>query len=181
MYRPLKAHSNWIDLFEKELSIAQATGLEFILMGDFNIDSNSCTNNKWLNLLQLFDLSQLVSEPTRVTQATAIIINHIYTSNLEKISKCFVSKLSIGDHFPVCFSRKVHCKLSKHITTTYRCYKHFHGANFLVELTSDLDTFVTDQETVEDDLAVWSSLILKHLSNHAPVKTKRDITKRLPD
>ena len=152
-------------------------------MGDFNIDSNSCTNNKWLNLLQLFDLSQLVSEPTRVTQATASIIDHIYTSNPENLSKCFVSKLSISDHFPVCFSRKVHRKLSKHkyITTTYRCYKHFNEANFLVKLTSDLHTFVTDQKTVEDDFAVWSSLILKYLSNHAPVKTKRVKIKRLPD
>ena len=61
-------HSSWINLFEEDLSIAQATGLEFILMGDFNIDFNSCTNNKWLNFLQLFDLSQLVSEPTHRLQ-----------------------------------------------------------------------------------------------------------------
>lgn len=69
----------------------------------------------------------------------------------------------------------------KRITTTYRCYKHFNETNFLAELTSDLDTFVTDQEIVEDDLVAWPSLILKHLSNHAPVKTKRVKTKRLPD
>lgn len=107
VYRPPSALSNWIDLLEEELSIAQATGLELILMGDFNIDFISCSNNKWLNLLQLFDLSQLVSEPTRVTQNTETIIDHIYTSNPENISTCFVSQLSISDHFPVCFSRKV--------------------------------------------------------------------------
>ena len=39
--------------------------LQIILIGDFNIDYISCTNRKWLNLVQLFDLSQLVSEPTR--------------------------------------------------------------------------------------------------------------------
>ena len=60
-----------IDLFEEELSIAQVTGLELILMGDFNIDLIPCTNNKWSNLLQLFDLSQLVREPTRVTESSA--------------------------------------------------------------------------------------------------------------
>ena len=84
----------------------------------------------------------------------------------------------------MCFLRKVNCKLSKHIkhiSTSYRCYKHVKDANFLAELTSDLDTFVTDQETVEDDLAVWSSLILQHLNNHATVKTKRVKIKRLPD
>ena len=50
VYRPPSVHSEWIDLFEEELSIAQATGLEYLLMGDFNIDLNPCTNNKWSNL-----------------------------------------------------------------------------------------------------------------------------------
>ena len=67
VYRPPNAYSNWIDLFEEELTIAHATGLELLLMGDFNIDILSCTNSKWNNLAQLFDFSQIVTEPTRVT------------------------------------------------------------------------------------------------------------------
>ena len=38
VYRPPDAKSEWIDLFEVELSIAQTSGLEFLLMGDFNVD-----------------------------------------------------------------------------------------------------------------------------------------------
>ena len=45
-YRPPNALSEWIDLFEEELSIAQANGLEYIVMGDFNIDLHTCTNTK---------------------------------------------------------------------------------------------------------------------------------------
>ena len=41
-YRPPNALSEWIDHFEEELSIAQATGLENIVMGDFNIDLHTC-------------------------------------------------------------------------------------------------------------------------------------------
>ena len=55
--RPSNACSEWIDLFEKEVSVVQTTGFEFLLMGDFNIDMKSCSNNKWLNLIQHFDLS----------------------------------------------------------------------------------------------------------------------------
>ena len=65
VYRPPNACSEWIDLFEKEVSVAQTTGFEFLLMGDFNIDMKSCSNNKSLNLIQLCDLSQLVKDPTR--------------------------------------------------------------------------------------------------------------------
>ena len=52
VYRPPNALSEWIDLFEEELSIAQTTGLEYIVMGDFNIDLHSCTNTKWSNMIQ---------------------------------------------------------------------------------------------------------------------------------
>ena len=37
LYRPPSAQSELINLFEEELSIAQSTGLEIILMGNFNI------------------------------------------------------------------------------------------------------------------------------------------------
>ena len=80
VYRPPSTHANWLDLFEEELSIAQTTGLEFLLMGDFNIDIASCTNQKWNNLIKLFDLSQIVTEPTRVTNSTSTIIDHVYTN-----------------------------------------------------------------------------------------------------
>ena len=59
-YRPPNACSTWVKSFEEELSIAQTTGLEFILMGDFNIDFSQTVYTKWMNLLQLFDLTQLV-------------------------------------------------------------------------------------------------------------------------
>ena len=106
VYRPPSAHSQWIDLFEKEISIALTTGLETILMGDFNIDYNPGTNKKWLNLVQLFDLSQLVSESTRVTETTAKIIDHIYTSHPENFTECFISYYSISDHFSgLCYKK----------------------------------------------------------------------------
>ena len=74
----------WTDLFEKELSIAQTTELEFLLMGDFSIDMISCSNSKWLNLIQLFDLSQLVKHSTRVTETSSSIIDHAYTTESGK-------------------------------------------------------------------------------------------------
>ena len=66
VYRPPNVRSNWIDLFEEELTIAQAKGLEYIIPGDFNVDMISCSNTKWLNLVQLFDLTQVLTKPTRI-------------------------------------------------------------------------------------------------------------------
>ena len=80
-------------------------------MGDFNIDCTSCINKKkWQNLVQIFDLSQLVSEPTRITETASTLIDHIYTTHQENITECFLAHYAISDHFPDCITRKVNKK-----------------------------------------------------------------------
>ena len=183
VYRPPDAKAEWIDSFEKEVSIAQATGLEIIMMGDFNIDYNKSISKKWLNMIQIFDLSQLVSEPTRITEKSATIIDHVYTNHPENVTECFISKLAISDHSPVCFTRKVNCKIPKneHVTTTYRCFKKFNESAFLSDLQNDLDLFTANATCVDDDFSNWSNLIITRLDNHAPIKTLRVKHRRLPE
>ena len=81
-------------------------GFEIILIGDFNINYLNCSNKKWLHLVELFDLKQMITTPTRVTQNTSSIIDHLYCSSPDYISDCFVPKYSISDHFPICFTRR---------------------------------------------------------------------------
>ena len=148
VYRPPSLTSDWIDLFEEALSIAQTTGLEVIIMGDFNLDLSMNTNRKWLNLIELFDLSQLISKPTRATETSSTIIDHVYTSYPENISESFVSHYSISDHFPVCFSRKINNKISKsdHITSSYRSFKTFNEDAFINDLSGDLNSFTVSPQ-----------------------------------
>ena len=152
-------------------------------MGDFNVDLKAHTNNKWLNLINLFDLTQLVTEPTRVTETTNTLIDHVYTTHPENIVRCFTSTLSLNDHFPICFTRKVNSKLlkDKHTTTTYRSYKHFDENKFISDIANDLDEFAADKSSIDEDLNIWYSFLLKHLNNHAPIKSKRVKSKRMPD
>ena len=165
------------------MSVAQSSGLELILMGDINIDYRSCSNTKWLQLIQLFDLNQLVKDFTRITPLTATIIDHIYTSNPENIIECFVPSYAISDHFPVCFSRKVNSKVAKtkHILTTYRCFKHFNESSILDGLCSGLESFEASQSHVDDDFTKCFSVFQIHLDRHAPLKTKRAKSKRMPE
>ena len=184
VYRPPSSTSDWIDLFEEELSIAQTAGLEVIIMGDFNLDLSMNTNRKWLNSIELFDLSQLISQPTRVTETSSTIIDHVYTSHPDNISESFVSHYSISDHFPVCFSREINNKISKsdHITTSYRSFKTFNEDAFINGLSGDLNNFtVSPQSDINDDLMIWYSIFLKHLDHHASYKTKRVKSKKLLD
>ena len=105
----------------------------------------------------------------------------MYTSHPENIINCCTSSISLSDHFPVCFTRKINHKppKHKHITTSYRCFKKFDEKSFVSDLTNDLNFFITDSMSIDEDFNSWSSLIKKHLNNHAPVKTKRVKSKRL--
>ena len=107
----------WMDkLFRGRTVRAQSTGLEMIVMDDVKFDYQTCTNNKWHNLVQLFDLTQLVTETIRTTPSPLTIIDHIYTTDTQ-----FCTIHSISDRFPVCFSRETSSKIFKneHIATTY--------------------------------------------------------------
>ena len=185
LYRPPSATSEWIDLLEEELSVAQTTGLEMIIMGDVNIDFQACSNNKWLNLVQLFDLTQLVTKPTRITPYSSTLIDHVYTTNPENISECYVPSYSISDHFPVCFSRKTNCKILKneHITTTYRSFKKFNEIQFLQDLATDLGPFsdILVDFDINEACSSWIKTIQHQLDHHAPVKSRRVKQKRLPE
>lgn len=183
VYRPPNVLNEWVDLFEEELSIAQTSGLELILMGDFNIDLKARISNKWMNLINLFDLTQLVTEPTRITETTATLIDHVYTTHPENIGQCVTSSLSLSDHFPICFCRKINSKIpkDKHITTTYRSFKQFDENRFISDVSNDLNTFVADKFNIDDDFSIWYSLILNNLNNKAPIKSKRVKHKRMPE
>ena len=63
VYQPPNACAEWIDLFEEELSLAQTTGLDYLVMGDINIDYKHCSNSKWANLINcLTFLNSLLSQ-----------------------------------------------------------------------------------------------------------------------
>ena len=134
-------------------------------------------------MIQLFDLSQLISEPTCVTPTSATLIDHVYSTAPFNISESFVANFSISDHFPVCVTLKINNKIFKndHITTYYRSFKNFDEELFLHELTKDLEKFTPYHLIVDDDFVIWFSLIVKQLNVHAPLKPRRVKAKRLPD
>ena len=183
VYRPPDACSSWIDLFDNEITKAQTTSLELILMGDFNIDYSSSCNNKWNNLVQLFDLSQLVSKLIRVTASTTTIIDHVYTTHKGNITECFVPHYAISDHYPVCFTRKIDHKIRKstHITATYRCFKNFNEEAFLSDLGTKLESFELHDTTADHDFSILHSIITNELDKYAPVGQRRVKSLHLPD
>ena len=68
-------------LSKLEQSLAKIDpGKEVFIFGDMNIDLGQSTNSlvsRYKGILDLFGLKQLVSEPTRITQNSSTIIDHV--------------------------------------------------------------------------------------------------------
>ncbi|MCG8066696.1 MAG: hypothetical protein JAY84_02445 [Candidatus Thiodiazotropha taylori] len=177
-YRPPNSSVEWINNFSIQVEKATSLTDEIYFLGDFNINllSNENQNRVFSHSLEAFDLSQLVKEATRVTAHSATLIDHVYTSQPEKVSECFVPNLALSDHYPICFTRKTTKTQStkrKHSSIKYRSFTKFDDAKFLDELNLEIGKFKCSQTDSSSNFATWNAIFLAILNKHAPIKEKR--------
>ena len=137
-YRPPSAPVAWVDLFTKQIEHASCSGYEIIISGDMNINLMQDPPKYWSDALEMFNFTQVVSCPTRVTDNSGTLIDHIYTNRSENIAEVNVPTIAMSDHFPVCVTRSTKNNLNKntHITIEYRDYKQFDDIAYLSELAN---------------------------------------------
>lgn len=79
------------------------TNLEFFLLGDMNAVMASTNNDnnvrQLTSIADIYDLRQLISEPTRITDKSATLIDLIFTVNCpERVVFSGVAHNSVSDH-----------------------------------------------------------------------------------
>ena len=92
-----------------------------ILLGDTNCDFTKTDSDQQIdnnarhmaNVYGMFNLVQLVEEPTRVTLETATIIDHIATTSTRNIIEVGVHVISLSDHYVVYCIRKFNGAIKK--------------------------------------------------------------------
>ena len=72
------------------------------MLGDFNKNLlNQHKDLEWENFATSLGFSQLVCEPTRVTDTSSTLIDHIYSNFDENITSVHVSKIAVSDHYAI--------------------------------------------------------------------------------
>ena len=174
-YRPPSAKTSWVENLAGEIDKASYGDNEIIISGDFNTDLMKIPPQFWSNALQEFNLTQVISSPTRVTDNSTTMIDHIYTNRPNNITEVNVPNISMSDHYPVCITRSTKSldKKHSHITITYRDYKRFNASEYLADLACvNFDTLqVIDNPNIA--LEQFYKLLLPVLDKHAKIKTKR--------
>ena len=86
IYRPPNASSEFFDHFEKLIKAIDDENNEMYILGDLNCDmlktdkDSNFPTKKIKTLYELYQLSQLIDEATRVTMTTSSLIDHIVTN-----------------------------------------------------------------------------------------------------
>ena len=91
-YRPPSSSFHIFNAFEKLIDKIDAEDKELYLLGDLNCDilyeqTNNHISSILTNIFDIYGLSQLISEPTRITPNTRTLIDLCITNSPEKIVK----------------------------------------------------------------------------------------------
>ena len=102
-YRPPSSDNTVLDnLFSTLCSIFITLPCKLILLGDFNIDFlSSCTSlyRKLVSIMSSFNLHQIVSEPTRISNLCSTLIDLIFVSSSVFVKQCnTIPSLANADH-----------------------------------------------------------------------------------
>ena len=113
VYRPPSSLPEFFDDFEKLIKVIDNENKEMYILGDLNCnmlktdkDANIPTK-KIKSLYELYQLTQMIDEATRVTMTTSSLIDHIFTNTSEKISVSGVIHTGSSDHSLVFAIRKI--------------------------------------------------------------------------
>ena len=178
-YRPPQSSPDLFSTFETIIDKIDAENLELYLMGDLNCNllSEVVSNNSshLLNIIDIYGLTQLITESTRVTQYSSTLIDLCLTNSPDKISKSGVINIDIGDHSAVYLTRKfAHLRSNMHKTVEVRQLKNFNEAEFLRDLRMIDWNRVTTHNNRNEMWDFWKHLLASVIDKHAPFRTKRN-------
>ena len=183
-YRPPNSNTNLLDDFEVFLHKCDLANQELIIMGDLNCDVSKTppeSNTRKLQLLSLlYQLDQLISEPTRVTGTSATLIDLFFTNKPENIIQSGVVHIGISDHSLIYAVRKFTLPKSRERVKIARNFKNFNANDFLSDIFQISWECITSHDNPNICWKIWQSLYLKVLDTHAPLRHIRIRTNSLP-
>ena len=159
--------------------VGTSINCDAIIMGDFNVDANQFDKYARLDsLMTSYGYKQVITTPTRVTDDTASIIDHVYVTNVDKVKEAAVSDIAISDHLPIgitwCFSasHKDSSNRNIHKSISYRSTKNFNINHYIYDLSQIIWPNKNDYDNVDDHLNAFNDSFLHVINTHAPIMQK---------
>jgi len=176
---PLEQFNSFAEIFSNILGTLTESGDVFYLVGDFNVDLLKCNSNprssEFLELLFTYGLLQIVTKPTRCTDNSASLIDHIITNQCAPSYSSSILTSKISDHFPIFhfLPSKPATEKPKHFTS--RDFSQENMSKFENSISSINWNFVGEEPDAQSAYNAFFNLFhnLYSLSLHFPLKTTK--------
>ena len=184
-YRPPHSPVEHFDVFESLLKQAKIDYSDIYIAGDINCnflqDSRDSYTTRLINIMEAYQLTQVISEPTRITRSTSTLIDLFITNNTESIVHSGVYSLSISDHNLIFAIRKIGIPRRSPRYFETRNFKKFNANAFLSDIqNSYLPQFDSNSGNINEAWHIWKSNFLNILNKHAPKRVIKVRNKPAP-
>ena len=138
---PSRNPESFISLLEKFVhNLSRHSKKHVILAGGFNCDlikhDNNIVYQNLINTMSQCGFLQIISRPTRITDNSATLIDHVYTNDVENTLSCNIITTDISDHLgtltTISLDGSLGAKISmqpKHDKNANREYRIFNESN----------------------------------------------------
>ena len=116
IYRPPDSSTEYFDKVEEFIATIDSLDREFYILGDLNcnwLQPADPVTKRLKTFCDLYQLLQLINEPTRITETSSSLLDVVITSHPERIINSGVSHLGLSDHSLVYAIRKINAKTSR--------------------------------------------------------------------
>ena len=175
LYRPPDSPINWYENFEAEIHKASSYSHNIIILGDLNIDLLKTIPSRWTSILNSYNLTQIINQPTRITSASSTLIDHIYVSRLEFVHYSSVLNITLSNHLGIglCWKQSVKpCSQTNHTTVKYRKKVPGNGIVIQQSLSSALEQ-VSQVTDVDDQIYLFNDALHNFEKSTSKLVTQR--------
>ena len=173
MYRHPKALAGTFDYIEDIFRSMSVRGKPVFILGDFN-DNLFLKGNKLSKIIKSYKLTQIIDKPTRITPASATLLDLVITNKPEMILSHDVVPQVVADHELVSINVDISKPKRKPVIRTLRHLGNYNQDKFCSLLRNSspdmYKIFLTDN--VEQQVEIFNSVFIKCLDECAPTLTK---------
>ena len=123
--------------FDEFLNKLNPSKYDMYIMGDMNIDllkyHSHQQTERYLDMIYFLDLLPVIIKPTRITNHTATLTDHIYINNVNRLTSGIVT-VDISDHLPVFCMVHTPFKKQNRQNTYFRDYSKFNTESYLHDI-----------------------------------------------
>ena len=159
-----------VDKFLKQLNMNK---YEVYILGDMNIvllkHLTHLQTGRYLDMLYSHNLLPVITKPTRITNHTATLIDHIYTNSVNRLISGVIP-VDVSDHLPIFCT--VETSLIKHNDQFYlRDYSKFNPEAYLQDISAvDWDVIFAQSNNLHEATARSIGTLKSVVNKHAPLK-----------